>query len=55
MDRRLKFRHIQCFLEAAKSRRLMDVARSLNITQAAVSKTITEMEHIVGLKLLLRD
>lgn len=55
MDRRLKFRHIQCFLEAAKSRRLLDVARSLNITQAAVSKTLTEMEQIVGLKLVHRD
>lgn len=55
MDRRLKFRHIQCFLEAAKSRRLLDVALTLNITQAAVSKTITEMEQIVGLKLVRRD
>lgn len=55
MNRRLKFRHFQCFLEAAKSRRLMDVAATLNITQAAVSKTLTEMEQIVGLKLVNRD
>lgn len=33
----------------------MDVAATLNITQAAVSKTLTEMEQIVGLKLVNRD
>lgn len=55
MDRRIKLRHILCFLEAAKSRRLLDVARSLNVTQAAVSKTLSELEHIVGFKLIERD
>ncbi|WP_394168481.1 LysR substrate-binding domain-containing protein [Saccharospirillum alexandrii] len=55
MDRRLKFRHIQCFLEAAKSHHLTEVARSLNVTQAAVSKTLTELETIMGMQLILRD
>ncbi|TGG95057.1 pca operon transcription factor PcaQ [Natronospirillum operosum] len=55
MDRRLKLRHFQCFIEVAQSNHLTDAAKSLNITQAAVSKTLTELEAIVGAKLLSRD
>lgn len=55
MDRRLKLRHFQCFMEAAQAKHLMDVALAMNITQAAVSKTLTELEDIVGHKLLSRD
>lgn len=55
MDRRLKLRHFQCFMEAAQSKHLMDAAKALNITQAAVSKTLSELEDIVGNKLLSRD
>jgi len=53
-DRRLKLRHIQCFLEAAQHTHLTDVALRLNLTQAAVSKTLTELEAIVGEPLLVR-
>lgn len=55
MDRRLKLRHFQCFMEAAQSKHLVDAAQALNITQAAVSKTLTELEDIVGAKLINRD
>lgn len=55
MDRRLKFRHIQCFLEAARSHHLTEVAQSLNVTQAAVSKTLSELETIMGMQLVVRN
>ena len=54
IDRRLKLRHIQCFLEAAQQPHLATVAQRLNLTQAAVSKTLTELEAIVGEPLLVR-
>jgi LysR family pca operon transcriptional activator len=54
IDRRLKLRHIQCFLEAAQHVHLTEVALRLNLTQAAVSKTLSELESIVGEPLLVR-
>lgn len=54
MDRRLKIRHIQCFVEASNSLHLADVSLKLNLTQAAVSKTISELEEIVGEPLIKR-
>lgn len=55
MDRRLKLRHFQCFMEAARSKHLVDAAQAMNITPAAVSKTLSELEDIIGHKLLSRD
>ncbi|GAA5121329.1 pca operon transcription factor PcaQ [Alloalcanivorax gelatiniphagus] len=55
MDRRLKLRHFQCFLSAARSRYLREAATALNITQAAVTKTLNELEEIVGHRLVVRD
>jgi LysR family pca operon transcriptional activator len=54
MDRRLKIRHVQCFVEASNSLHLADVSSKLNLTQAAVSKTISELEEIVGEPLIKR-
>lgn len=55
MDRRLKLRHFQCFLEAARSSHLAEVAEALAITPAAVSKTLTELEDIMQARLLIRE
>lgn len=54
MDRRLKLRHFMCFLETARSQHLVDAAKNLSISQAAVSKTLTELEEIIGIQLLER-
>lgn len=54
IDRRLKLRHLQCFLEASQQPHLADVALRLNLTPAAVSKTLSELEDIVGEPLLVR-
>jgi LysR family transcriptional regulator, pca operon transcriptional activator len=54
MDRRIKLRHLECLLQAAQHRYLSEVAQALHVTPAAVSKTLTELEEIVGHPLLTR-
>jgi LysR family pca operon transcriptional activator len=54
MDSRIKFRHLSCFLEVAKSRSVARAADVLCITQPAVSKTIKELESIMGAALFER-
>lgn len=51
---RLKLRHLQCLAMVAQERNLVRAARALALTQPAVSKTIAELEDIVGRQLLLR-
>ncbi|MEM7463038.1 MAG: pca operon transcription factor PcaQ, partial [Pseudomonadota bacterium] len=55
MDRRIKFRHIQCFVEIARERSLKNAAEKLYLTQPAISKTLKELEDIVGATLMLRN
>lgn len=51
---RLKMRHLQCLVMVAQERNLVRAARALSLTQPAVSKTVAELEEIVGRQLLLR-
>jgi LysR family pca operon transcriptional activator len=51
---RLKLRHLQCLVMVAQERNLVRAARALSLTQPAVSKTVAELEEIVGRQLLLR-
>lgn len=51
---RVKFRHLQCFLAVAQLGGVQKAAESLSITQPAVSKTIAELEAILGVKLFER-
>ncbi|WP_345536120.1 pca operon transcription factor PcaQ [Variovorax defluvii] len=51
---RLKLRHLQCLAMVAQERNLVRAAKALALTQPAVSKTIAELEDIVGRRLLLR-
>ncbi len=51
---RLKLRHLQCLVIVAQERNLVRAAKALALTQPAVSKTIAELEDIVGRQLLLR-
>lgn len=53
-DSRVKFRHLQCFLAVAQFGAVQKAAESLSITQPAVSKTIAELESILGVKLFER-
>lgn len=53
-DGRVKFRHLQCFLAVAQFGSVQKAAHSLSITQPAVSKTIAELESILGVRLLER-
>src|ERR1700760_2318081 len=51
---RIKFRHLQCFLAVTQFGSVQRAADSLSITQPAVSKTVAELEAILGVKLFER-
>ncbi|MCC8396699.1 pca operon transcription factor PcaQ [Paraburkholderia sp. MMS20-SJTR3] len=53
-DSRVKFRHLQCFLAVAQFGSVQRAADSLSITQPAVSKTVAELEAILGVRLFER-
>jgi len=55
IDRRIKFRHIQCFVEIVRRKSLKAAARHLLLTQPAISKTLRELEDISGATLLIRN
>lgn len=54
MHRRIKFRHVQAFVEIAKRRSLKNAAEELSLTQPSISKTLKELEEILGARLLNR-
>ncbi|WP_299421205.1 pca operon transcription factor PcaQ [uncultured Shimia sp.] len=55
IDRRIKFRHIQCFAEIVRHSSLKSAAQHLHLTQPAISKTLKELEEVVGSDLLVRN
>lgn len=55
MDRRIKFRHLEVFVAVAEAKRLNRAAAKLNLTQSAVSKTLKDLEEILGVTLVLRN
>ncbi|MBO0346143.1 pca operon transcription factor PcaQ [Roseibium limicola] len=55
IDPRVKYRHVQCFLEVARRRSLVKAADALTITQPAVSKTLKELEEILQVRLFERS
>lgn len=55
LDRRIKIRHLQCFLEVARNQSVMRAAEQLAITQPAVSKTLRELEEILNVRLFDRS
>ncbi len=55
MDRRIKFRHLDAFSAIARARSLKRAAEQLHLTQPAISRTLKELEEIVGTKLMDRS
>ena len=55
MDRRIKFRHLGAFSAIARAKSLKRAAEQLNLTQPAISKTLKELEDIIGVVLLERS
>ena len=55
MDPRLRLRHLRCFLETARLGGLSAAAEALAVSQPAASKTLRELEEIVGAALFDRS
>jgi LysR family pca operon transcriptional activator len=55
VDRRIKFRHLEAFIAIARAKRLKRAAEQLNLTQPAISKTLKDLETILGVALMVRD
>lgn len=51
---RIKLRHLQCLVAIAAHRHMGRAAESLRIAQPAISKTLTELESLVGAALVAR-
>lgn len=51
---RIRHRHLRCFLEIARTRRIGLAAAALNITQPAASKTLKELEEMLDARLFER-
>ncbi len=52
---RLRLRHVRCFLEIARVESVSLAADRLNITQPAVSRSLKELEEVLGTKLFARE
>jgi LysR family transcriptional regulator, pca operon transcriptional activator len=52
---RIKFRHLQCFLEIVRQKSLTKAGDALALTQPTVSKTLSELEEELGVILLKRS
>ncbi|OSQ47603.1 pca operon transcription factor PcaQ [Marivita geojedonensis] len=55
IDARLRLRHLRCFLETARLGSLSAAADALHVSQPAASKTIRELEDILGKALFDRS
>ena len=55
LDARIKFRHLQTFVEVARQKSVIKAAGLLNISQPEVTKTIRELEEALGVAVFERD
>lgn len=55
IDNRIKFRHLQCFIEVVRQGGVSKAANQLALTQPAVSKKLRELEDVLGVTLIDRD
>jgi len=51
---RVRLRHLHCFVAVAQEQNLGRAAAKLTLTQPAVSKTLSELEELVGARLMER-
>lgn len=54
MKSKIKIRHLECFVEVARHRTAVRAADALSVSQPAVSRTLTELERLVGAALFER-
>lgn len=54
IDNRIKFRHLQCFIETVRQGGVVRAANYLSLTQPAVSKKLRELEDMLGVELMIR-
>mgnify|MGYP003678462473 FL=1 len=47
-DAHLRLRHVRCFLEIARAESVSLAAEQMNITQPAVSRSLKELEDMLG-------
>ncbi len=55
MDRRIRFRHCDAFSAIARASGFKIAAEQLNLTQPAISKTLRELEEILGVIVMKRS
>ncbi len=55
IDSRIKFRHLQTFVEVARQKSVIKAAELLHVSQPAVTKTIRELEQALGVGVFERD
>ncbi|MEQ5836776.1 pca operon transcription factor PcaQ [Marinobacter sp. NFXS9] len=55
LENRIKYRHLQCFLEVARQGSVGGAADVLALTQPAVSKKLKELEEMLGVRLMERS
>jgi LysR family pca operon transcriptional activator len=55
LDSRVKLRHLQTFVEVARQKSVMKAAELLHVSQPAVTKTIRELEDVLGVAMFERD
>ena len=55
IDLRIRLRHLQAFLEISRRKSISRAAEALHLTQPAISKTLAELEDILGLVLMTRN
>lgn len=55
IDARLKFRHIRTFVEIARQKSVGRAAAVVGVSQPAMTKTVRELEEVLGVSLFERD
>jgi len=51
---RIRLRHLHCLVAVAQAKHLGSAGERMGLTQPAVSKTLRELEELVGCQLLVR-
>lgn len=55
IESRIKFRHLRTFMEVARQKSVVKASEILNVSQPATTKTIRELEEILGVPIVERD